>query len=276
MGEQMILMVSRVCLYGKARRNAGFFLCPKVKREDKQMPNHVRNIVKMRGITALPLFTPKQGYDEKLIPAFDFEKVIPMPESLNVVSGTMEGVAVEAAIRKAASVAEHRFSGPKFVFSMTDAEYKDWLGRCTETEDELCKLGLQYIQNMVLYGAPTWYDWCIEHWGTKWNAYENEQIDKDTIVFETAWSAPEPVMAQLAKMYPNAEIEHWWADEDMGSNTGYARYCAGGLAEVVYFDNGSSDAYANYIRCWGESACLYQDEHGMWHHRNCDECHGCD
>ena len=240
------------------------------------MPNHVRNIVKMRGITALPLFTPKQGYDEKLIPAFDFEKVIPMPESLNVVSGTMEGVAVEAAIRKAASVAEHRFSGPKFVFSMTDAEYKDWLGRCTETEDELCKLGLQYIQNMVLYGAPTWYDWCIEHWGTKWNAYENEQIDKDTIVFETAWSAPEPVMAQLAKMDPNAEIEHWWADEDMGSNTGYARYCAGGLAEVVYFDNGSSDAYANYIRCWGESACLYQDEHGMWHHRNCDECHGCD
>ena len=212
------------------------------------MPNHVRNIVKMRGITALPLFTPKQDYDEKLIPAFDFEKVIPMPESLNVVSGTMEGVAVEAAIRKAASVAEHRFSGPKFVFSMTDAEYKDWLGRCTETEDELCKLGLQYIQNMVLYGAPTWYDWCIEHWGTKWNAYENEQIDKDTIVFETAWSAPEPVMAQLAKMYPNAEIEHWWADEDMGSNTGYARYCAGGLAEVVYFDNGSSDAYANYIR----------------------------
>lgn len=29
------LMVSRVCLYRKARRNAGFFLCPKTKREDK-------------------------------------------------------------------------------------------------------------------------------------------------------------------------------------------------------------------------------------------------
>ena len=31
----IILMVSRVCLYRKARRNAGFFLCPKTKREDK-------------------------------------------------------------------------------------------------------------------------------------------------------------------------------------------------------------------------------------------------
>jgi hypothetical protein len=31
----LFLMVSRVCLYRKARRNAGFFLCPKTKREDK-------------------------------------------------------------------------------------------------------------------------------------------------------------------------------------------------------------------------------------------------
>lgn len=33
--NKLILMVSRVCLYRKARRNAGFFLCPKTKREDK-------------------------------------------------------------------------------------------------------------------------------------------------------------------------------------------------------------------------------------------------
>ena len=31
----IILMVSQVCLYRKVRRNAGFFLCPKTKREDK-------------------------------------------------------------------------------------------------------------------------------------------------------------------------------------------------------------------------------------------------
>ena len=34
-GKKLFLMVSRVCLYRKARRNAGFFLCPKTKREDK-------------------------------------------------------------------------------------------------------------------------------------------------------------------------------------------------------------------------------------------------
>ena len=31
----LALMVSQVCLYRKVRRNAGFFLCPKTKREDK-------------------------------------------------------------------------------------------------------------------------------------------------------------------------------------------------------------------------------------------------
>ena len=66
------------------------------------MPNHVRNIVKMKGITALPVFTEKESWDKKMVMSLDFEKIIPMPESLNVISGTLEMVAVEAAVRKAA------------------------------------------------------------------------------------------------------------------------------------------------------------------------------
>ena len=65
------------------------------------MPNHVRNIVKMKGITALPVFTEKESWDKKMVMSLDFEKIIPMPESLNVVSGTLEMMAVEAAVRKA-------------------------------------------------------------------------------------------------------------------------------------------------------------------------------
>ena len=239
------------------------------------MPNHVRNIVKMKGITALPVFTEKENWDKKTVMSLDFEKIIPMPESLNVVSGTLEMMAVEAAVRKAVAAAKQPF-GPQLIPSLSDVEYKKRLNHCNETEDELCRLGAQYIQNLILHGATTWYDWCIKNWGTKWNAYENVQIDPDTIMFETAWSAPEPVIAQLAKMYPDAEIEHWWADEDTGSNDGYAKYSGGELADVIYYESCSNEAYATYVRCWGESACLYQDEHGMWHHRNCDECHGCD
>jgi len=238
------------------------------------MPNHVKNLVKMKGITALPVFTETEDGEERVM-AFDFEKIIPMPESLIVDCGTIEAIAVEAAIRRAATAAKQPF-GPRFVPSLSDVEYKKRLVRCGESEDKLCELGAQYIQNLILHGATGWYDWCIEHWGTKWNAYENTRIDQDTISFETAWSAPEPVIAQLAKMYPDAEIEHWWADEDTGSNDGYAKYSGGEAVEFIEYESCSHEAYATYVFCWGESVCLYQDENGMWRRRSCDDCHGCD
>lgn len=239
------------------------------------MPNHVKNIVKMKGITVLPVFTEKESWNGKMVMSLDFDKIIPMPESLNVASSTLEPLAVEAAIRKAAVAAKQPF-GPKLIPGLSNAEYEIRLNRCGESEAELCKLGAQYIQNLVLYGATAWYDWCIKHWGTKWNSYENTWVNQDTITFMTAWNAPEPVIAQLAKMYPDAEIEHWWADEDVGCNDGYAKYSGGEAVEFTEYESCSHEAYATYVRCWGESACLYQDEFGVWHRRNCDECHGCD
>ena len=38
------------------------------------MPNHVKNIVKMKGITTLPVFTEKESYDKKMVMSLDFEK----------------------------------------------------------------------------------------------------------------------------------------------------------------------------------------------------------
>lgn len=48
------------------------------------MPNHVKNVVKMEGITNLPLFVEEDGKRR-----FDFNKIILMPESLNIESGSM-------------------------------------------------------------------------------------------------------------------------------------------------------------------------------------------
>ena len=46
-----------------------------------------------------------------------------------------------------------------------------------------------------LYGKNNWYDWSLDNWGTKWDAYGyDDNIDysqnKDTIIFLTAWAAP--------------------------------------------------------------------------------------
>ena len=65
------------------------------------MPNHVRNKVKMTGIAKLPIFTTATDeYTKEPYTFFDFNKLIPMPESLNVESGSTEDVAIEAVLRK--------------------------------------------------------------------------------------------------------------------------------------------------------------------------------
>ncbi|MBQ7152683.1 MAG: hypothetical protein IJR83_01940 [Clostridia bacterium] len=78
------------------------------------------------------------------------------------------------------------------------------------------------------YGKNNWYDWSIEHWGTKWNAYNTDfRPQSGTLVFWTAWSAPHPVLEALAQNNPEVDIRHEWADEDLGRNCGVREYGEG-------------------------------------------------
>lgn len=51
-----------------------------------------------------------------------------------------------------------------------------------------------------------WYHWCIENWGTKWNARLNTSLnfdDDDTVIlFVTAWSTPEPIILLFRSITP--------------------------------------------------------------------------
>jgi hypothetical protein len=49
------------------------------------MPNHVQNILRADGISELPIYDSNEN-GEKF---FDFNKVIPMPESLQIESGSV-------------------------------------------------------------------------------------------------------------------------------------------------------------------------------------------
>lgn len=62
-----------------------------------------------------------------------------------------------------------------------------------------------------LYPIPAdkrddWYDWCIEHWGTKWSAdvvIEERVSDEELgMTMETAWSPPLGWFTEAAKQFP--------------------------------------------------------------------------
>lgn len=91
------------------------------------------------------------------------------------------------------------------------------------------------LKEREIYGHKNWYDWSIVHWNTKWNAYGTDEIqaykDPDKLAFLTAWAAPHPILEKLSELYPNVEISHSWADEDIGSNCGRRIYINGCLTE---------------------------------------------
>jgi hypothetical protein len=119
----------------------------------------------------------------------DFNKIIPMLEILkNTASG---GCTID---------------GKQVTSWYEDASITDWVERSKSqrlfTDEETAEL--QKI------GCTSWYDWCCDHWGTKWNACEASiEAEYDGYVelrFDTAWSAPEPVLEALREKFPNLEI----------------------------------------------------------------------
>jgi len=165
------------------------------------MPNYVRHNVVIRGNKediARCYEQITKGENE-----FSFNNIIPMPESLNVTSGSISYIA-----EKWAKASEQERKEIEEKNKLTDKE----------------KAQIQKIaDNIAKYGYPTWYEWRIDKWGTKWDTgnadcdHDEEQIN---INFDTAWSTPVPVFKELSKQFPDLVIYVEYADEDLGDNCG--------------------------------------------------------
>lgn len=243
------------------------------------MPNWVKNVLEIEGpqrdLMDLALHL-KSDKDESCV---DFNNVIKMPESLMVESGsmTMKSLAVYRykMLGQGAKDLE-KFKGyDSDAKDMTLDEYADMLLKNGYADMDL---GKTVNGNIEKYGCADWYDWSITNWGTKWNACEADCYkDHDGRLiyrFDTAWSAPTPIIEKLAKMFPRLSIHHMWADEDMGNNTGEVTY-QGESADWNYHENGTSEAYRLYEACWGDTECIGQDDDGNYYARSCITCGKC-
>jgi hypothetical protein len=72
------------------------------------------------------------------------------------------------------------------------------------------------------YGADNWYDFNINQYGTKWDAYSVQDLitnDDGSITyrFDTAWSPPSGWLEKTASMFPSLNLEDSWKDEGGGA-----------------------------------------------------------
>ena len=236
------------------------------------MPNHLMSKIHFSGeqsrINELLEFI--KGEDT----LFDFNKVIPMPESLNIEAGTH----TENGLR-----AYREFIA---MYTMDGTVEKDLLNIPKEKEDAFLKmrpdikqnewdLGRTAFQNEQKYGSQTWYQFHIQEWGSKWNSYNSEIAEDNTIEFCTAWTNVKPVVLVLSQKFPDIEMNYRWADEDIGINMGNVTFKGGECVDEISFENDSKEAIEFAAEMWGldleEEGLIYNEKSGTYERQDIEE-----
>lgn len=194
------------------------------------MPNHVTNrlrVVHANEERVKEVLAYLKSGESQFI---DFNKIIPMPEELNIDSGST-GI-----------------NGMKYILELLkitgrDEKFiKNFESQNEEQMKESISLGEQYLSNIQKYGYPTWYEWRNFHWGTKWNAYDQSFEEQGTIWFNTAWSGVSELIGALSIVFSDVDFYYTFADEDTGCNTGDGIIKNGDI-DMYYPECGSSDAF---------------------------------
>lgn len=186
------------------------------------MPNHVQ----CRVTAPRPLLDAMTTSES----VFDFNAVIPMPKELEIDSISGPEHAARWALKDypaPGAAGDIRAMTAALTMANMDREESP-----LKYPDEWWSLFIQMLQNKRKHGAYTWYEWSLEHWGTKWNAYDVLRSSDTCVEFQTAWSAPLVVIAALSREHPDAEIRLDYSDEDKGSNYGSLSFKAGEATEL--------------------------------------------
>ena len=223
------------------------------------MPNYVSNVVKI----LCPDGNAKDvkeflASDERV---FDFEKIIPVPPTMHMVSGSLTNAAIAAylsnnctlsldeSLRSAETIGRTAVYSVENFYERTKADIEkngvDKLYNFGSSANEMnltyYAAGEIYCENLLNYGAVDWYDFHCRNWGTKWNACEPDLVSESetelSYFFDTAWSMPYPIFCKITEIFQNITIEVEYADEDFGSNCGRITYQGGGETDSYIPDN---------------------------------------
>ncbi len=213
------------------------------------MPNHITNILKVTGSpedVAACLESIRGGEDEQYI---DFNKIKPMPETLNVTAGSSVDSAIDVIQNNTAKFKEmlnYPWAKEKGIDTV-EKMIEQVKSKLTQKDyDE----AMMSIDNQIKYGCKNWYDWSILHWGTKWNAYDQTFDDDSTITFDTAWSSPFPVIEELSKKFPTLHFTVEYADEDIGNNCGVYEFDGGVCIGQYEHEGVEATMFAVKIKGW--------------------------
>jgi len=167
------------------------------------MANHITNRLTIIGAIEDVLKVRETIKGDKEDQFVDFNKIAPIPKELQGTVSPMRIISQE----------EYDIQEEKIAKGELSENEKNW-GLSRSLTQELVE---EYIEK---FGHCDWYGWRTANWGTKWNAYDQVEVDENCIEFDTAWSTPFNLMVHLSKMFPTITFKVEFADEDFGYNVG--------------------------------------------------------
>lgn len=212
----------------------------------------------------------------------DFNKVIPMPETMNVISGSYEEDRLKYYCLKTNTPMpenlSHYFPYLRYMTKKNGEEYtlkdyEDYLKinenkkpqtvyeSYPDTRESWLMEGEKIYINITKYGYKDWYDWCTKHWNTKWNACDtNTDETKNELIyhFNTAWNAPIPVAKEISKKY-KVKVTLYSEYEDYGERGTEYTFVNGEEKEYKEYpsDEDVEDKYGDYDD-WSDEAYDYK------------------
>ena len=162
------------------------------------MPNWIYNTITFIGSDSE--IAQIKDYVKSETSDFDFNKIIPMPEELNVEDGSLGWWGMDYLLYSKSSFPpkEAKLSIERFE-KLDDAK-----------KEKALDLGRKYLENIIKFGYRTWYDWRYDHWGTKWDVCDPEFLggseNEIYYSFYTAWAPPAKALIQLSALFPEVEI----------------------------------------------------------------------
>lgn len=206
------------------------------------MPNHIDTQVVVTGngrdinqFKKLFIAKDKEGI------LFDFNAVIPMPEELK----------------------DTISPSPRTLIQAKEKPY-DWVDE--KDIERVIAVRVAQFENKAKYikkfGADNWYDWSINHWGTKWNSYNCSVVGESKgmlrLHYNTAWSPAKPVFDKLAEMFPQLSFEMRVLDEGWGY-AGTYYWSEGDFWDEIYQDEESIKEFAEEYYDYEADDCEDED-----------------
>ena len=212
------------------------------------MPNHVTNVIEFDCTVERfqEIAESLKSNPEEPLGQVDFNTLIPMPATLNIEAGSRGDTGYKAY--------KEFITQSLPLDDSAKNELEDAYKNRFKNDPEIWELGKQYYNNLMQYGATTWYEWCYEHWNTKWNAYECLTVDpmERKLEFLTAWASVPPIIEAISRKFPDALITYRWADENIGYNVGEVVLQGGHYLEDRSPVEGSKEAFELAADIMGE------------------------